>query len=304
MKKKTVLIIGSKGNIGKKLTLSLKKKGKYKVLESDIRPAWSKNYFMADINNPIDLVKAFEKKPICVFLLSAIVSRVTSEQAKSLTINTNLAGLNNVVQLCKKYNSKLIFFSTSEIYGNHKKIMSEDDPNPEPNNFYGLSKFLGEKIIEYEVKHFNLKAVILRPFMIYDEEEVIGEHRSAMIRFATNLFKNKKIEVHKDSKRGWFHISDAIKAIENASLLKNFKIINIGNPNIISTAVLAEMIRKEFRASKKLISYKKLPRRMTLAKKPKLTNQKRLLKIVPKINVKEGVKLVCNSIRERLKNTN
>ena len=58
------------------------------------------------------------------------------------------------------------------------------------NNFYGLSKLLGEQIIDYEVKNFGLKAVILRPFMIYDEDEVIGEHRSAMIRFAFNLLKN------------------------------------------------------------------------------------------------------------------
>ena len=40
------------------------------------------------------------------------------------------------------------------------------------------------------------------------------------MRIIGGKFKNKKIEVHKDSKRGWFHISDAIKAIENASLLK------------------------------------------------------------------------------------
>ena len=52
--------------------------------------------------------------------------------------------------------------------------MSENDPSPQPNNFYGLSKYLGEKIIDYEVKNFDLDAVILRPFMIYDEDEVIG----------------------------------------------------------------------------------------------------------------------------------
>ena len=109
MKNKTVLVIGSKGNIGKKLVARLKTR-KFNVLESDILPGWEKNYFMADIKNPVDLIEAFNKKPKVVFLLSAMVSRVTCEQAKSLTINTNLAGLNNVVQLCKKFKSKLIFF--------------------------------------------------------------------------------------------------------------------------------------------------------------------------------------------------
>jgi nucleoside-diphosphate-sugar epimerase len=296
MKKKIALVIGSKGNVGKKLVEKLKQK-KYLVIESDIIPGWSKNYFMADINNPLDLIDAFSKKPDCVFLLSAMVSRVTCEQAKGLTINTNLSGLNNVVQLCKKFDSKLVFFSTSEVYGPALIKMSEDDKFPNPNNFYGLSKLLGEKIVEYEVKNFGLKAVILRPFMIYDENEVIGEHRSAMIRFASNLNKNKSIEVHKNSSRGWLHISDAVEIIERSSRLKNFEIINIGNPDNITTLDLAKKICEVLKKPLSKIKIKNLPKRMTLSKKPSLIKQTRLLKYMPKINVIDGIKLVCERIQ-------
>ena len=295
--KKIALIIGSKGNIGKKLTEKLRQK-KYKVLESDIVPGWSKNYYMADINNPVDLLKVFDQRPNVVFLLSAMVSRVTCEQAKSLTINTNLAG-NNVVQLCKKFKSKLVFFSTSEIYGPTLKIMSEKEKFPNPNNFYGLSKLLGEKIIEYEVKNFGLKAVILRPFMIYDEYEVVGEHRSAMIRFASNLSKNKSIEVHKNSYRGWLHISDAVEIIERSSRIRKFEIINIGNPEIISTLDLAKQICKFLKKSLNKIIIKKLPKRMTLIKKPSLVKQFKLLNYKPKISIKKGIKMVCEKINAR-----
>ncbi len=296
MKKKKVLVIGSKGNVGKKLINKLIQKN-YSVLESDIVPGWSKNYFMADINNPLDLIDAFKKKPDCVFLLSAMVSRVTCEQAKSLTINTNLGGLNNVVQLCKKFKSKLVFFSTSEIYGPTNSRMAEDNKSPNPNNFYGLSKLLGEKIVEYEVKNFGLKAVILRPFMIYDEEEVIGDHRSAMIRFASNLHKNKSIEVHKDSSRGWLHISDAVEIIERSSRLNKFEIINIGNPKNISTLNLAKYICRYLKKPLNKIKIKNLPARMTLSKNPSLSKQTKLLKYKPKINVKDGIKLVCERIK-------
>lgn len=296
MKKKIALVIGSKGNVGKKLVEKLKKKN-YLVIESDIVPGWSRNYFMADINNPLDLINPFRKKPDCVFLLSAMVSRVTCEQAKGLTINTNLAGLNNVVQLCKKFNSKLVFFSTSEIYGPSLKKMKEDDKFPNPNNFYGLSKLLGEKIVEYEVKNFGLEAVILRPFMIYDEDEVIGEHRSAMIRFASNLYKNKSIEVHKNSSRGWLHISDAVEIIERSSRLRKFEIINIGNPKNISTLNLAKNICKILNKPFKKIKIKNLPARMTLSKNPSLNKQTKLLKYKPKINVVDGIKLVCQRIK-------
>jgi nucleoside-diphosphate-sugar epimerase len=296
--KKIALIIGSKGNVGKKLADKLRQK-KYKVLESDIVPGWSKNYYMADINNPVDLLKAFDHRPNVVFLLSAMVSRVTCEQAKSLTINTNLAGMNNVVQLCKKFKSKLVFFSTSEVYGPTLKMMTEKEKFPNPNNFYGLSKLLGEKIIEYEVKNFGLKAVILRPFMIYDEDEVVGEHRSAMIRFASNLSKNKSIEVHKNSYRGWLHISDAVEIIERSSRIRKFEIINIGNSEIISTLDLAKQICKLLKKSFNKIIIKKLPKRMTLFKKPSLVKQFKLLNYKPKITIKKGIEMVCERMNAR-----
>ena len=57
--------------------------------------------------------------------------------------------------------------------------------------------------------------------MIYDEDEVIGNHRSAMIDLQPTY--TKKIQVHNNSSRGWLHISDAVRAIESAIKLKNLK---------------------------------------------------------------------------------
>ena len=89
---KKALVLGSEGNVGGPLVTHLKEQG-YAVLESDIRPAWRDGYLMADINHPIDLLPAFDWKPDVVFLLSAMVSRVTCEQASSLAIATNLGGV-------------------------------------------------------------------------------------------------------------------------------------------------------------------------------------------------------------------
>ena len=52
------LIIGSEGNIGKPLVKHLKS-FQYEVMEVDIKQRWRKNYLVADITNPIDLVPAF-----------------------------------------------------------------------------------------------------------------------------------------------------------------------------------------------------------------------------------------------------
>jgi nucleoside-diphosphate-sugar epimerase len=295
---KKALVIGSEGNIGKPLVKYLEHKG-YQVLKSDIKPGWNPQYVMADIRNPLDLLPMFDCKPDVVFHLAAMVSRVTCEQASSLAIDTNLVGTQNVLELTKRIGAKLVYFSTSEVYGPNNGIMSEESV-PRPNNRYGLSKLLSEELVAYEVRQHQLKAVILRPFMMYDEEEDLGDHRSAMIRFATNLALGKPIEVHMNSERGWFHVSDALRAIEAAAHLDEYAIINIGSPEIKPISFLANLICEELGAEKSLIKMVDLPERMTLSKRPTLERQSNLLGVVPQISLAEGVKRVCKRITERL----
>lgn len=299
-----MLVIGSEGNIGVPLVKHLRAVG-HEVQEADLVQGWRPNYTVADINHPLDLVPAFEWGPDVVFLLSAMVSRVTCEQAASLALHTNLAGVNNVVQLakmCRPGGAKLVFFSTSEVYGPGCDPMSEMESNPQPNNRYGFSKWLGEKIVEYEVNQHKLQAVIIRPFMMYDENEDFGDHRSAMIRFAWNLAQNKVIEVHRGSARGWLHASDAVNAIERAACmqLKNGDIFNIGHPDIRPMDALAHMIAKRLGKPEELIKTVDFPERMTAVKRPTLLKQKDVLCAEPKVSLDEGVDRVCVKVIERL----
>lgn len=293
------LVIGSEGNIGTVLVKHLREKG-YEVMEADIKSGYRDHYMVADINHPIDLLPAFDWQPNVVFLLSAMVSRVTCEQAGSLAITTNLGGINNILQLCKRVNAKTVFFSTSEVYGPECDLMDEADPNPSPNNRYGLSKLLGEKVVEYEVRNYGLQAVTIRPFMMYDEEEHFGDHRSAMIRFVGNLALGKPIEVHNGSARSWFHASDAVRAIEAAVHTKEYSVINIGHPNVMTMAELAEMVRTELNAPKELISHVDIPSRMTLVKRPVLDRQRTLLGVEPRVSLEEGIRRVCKRVPQRI----
>jgi nucleoside-diphosphate-sugar epimerase len=296
------LVIGSEGNIGKPLVAHLKATG-YDVLEVDIRPGWRSNYLLADINHPLDLLEAFDWGPSRVFMLSAMVSRVTCEQAAGLAVATNLEGLNNVVQLSKRVGARLIYFSTSEIYGPAVDPMDEETPDPAPNNRYGLTKLLGEKLVEYEVRQHRLSAISLRPFMIYDEHEDFGDHRSAMIRFAHNLARGREIEVHRGSARGWLHVSDAIAAIERSAELSEYAVVNIGHRDVVPIEDLAERIRGELDADPALLRHVDQPSQMTLVKRPKLDRMRDLLGVEPKIGLEEGIRRVCATTSARLERT-
>jgi nucleoside-diphosphate-sugar epimerase len=225
---------------------------------------------------------------------------VTCEQASSLAIATNLSGINNVLQLAKRAAARVVFFSTSEVYGPGCDPMDEGISNPQPNNRYGLSKLLGEQLVEYESRTHGLKAVVLRPFMIYDEDEDLGDHRSAMIRFASELAQGRPIDVHRGSARSWLHVSDAVHAIERAAQVDEYAVVNIGHPEVVPISELAELIRAELGAAPELVRVRDLPERMTLVKRPSLDRMRERLGVVPRISLREGVRRVCRRVQERL----
>jgi nucleoside-diphosphate-sugar epimerase len=292
-----ILVIGSSGNIGRKLVPYLRKVG-HEVLRADIAQEYASDFIKCDINSPQELMDAaYHFKPEIVYHLAAFVSRVTSEKAPCLCVSTNVGGTQNVVQICKFINAKLINFSTSEIYGNIGGLLSEDR-KVEPNNMYGLTKWLAEKIVEYEVSK-GLRAVSIRPFMMYDAEETIGVHRSAMVRFAEALTKKIPVIVHKGSKRSWMHVNDAVVALEKCIHVEGYHAINIGHPKVYTMMKIAEIMCKELGLDpEKYIKTEELPERITLEKNPDLARQTTLLGFAPRVSVEEGIK----QLLERMKN--
>jgi len=79
-------------------------------------------------------------------------------------------------------------------------------------------------------------------------------------------------------------------------------IFNIGSPEIVSIADMAEMIRKELDASPDLVNVVPFPGQMTAIKQPSLDRMQDILGVSPKVKLEEGIKLVCGKIRERIKN--
>lgn len=293
------LVVGSEGNVGRPLCRHLRERG-WEVLGSDIRPAWRPDFVMADIRTASDLLPAFDWRPDVVFLLAAMVSRVTCEQAGSLAVATNLHGVQNVLDLTRRAGARLVYFSTSEVYGPGLETMAETAA-ARPNNRYGLTKLLSESLVEYEVAQHGLEAVVLRPFMIYDEEEDFGDHRSAMIRFAHDLALARPVEVHAGAARGWLHVSDAVRAVEAAAAVERYAVINLGHPDVRPIAELAARIAREQGADPELVQVRELPSRMTGVKRPLLDRQRELLGFEPRVGFEEGVARVCRRVRERLR---
>ena len=272
-----ILVIGSEGNIGRVLCPYLRKCG-HDVLRVDQLQGVGNDYLCADINAPADIAEIFGKFcPQAVYLLAAMVSRVTCEKSPAITYKTNVEAVASIAQLCRVHSAKLFYFSTSEVYGNIGGTLSESRTDLQPNNRYGLTKLLGEQVVRYECTH-GLNATVVRPFMFYHENETRGDHRSALVRFAEALCAGGTVTVHEGAVRSWMHLDDGVVVLErllNAHCLGgDAVVVNVGSPEVFSMLTVArtfcellEIVPEEH------IKIEPLPPRMTLEKLPDLSLQ-------------------------------
>ena len=164
---KNILITGGAGFIGLNICKKLLQKG-YRVFAIDNfnRAKKDKDFKKIKLNKNFKIISIDLKKELkleikftYIFHLAAIVGVSNVNKSPYETLQNNLVTLLNVINYVKKMksNSKIIFFSSSEVYSSlieSKKIrfpISEDNQILIPNNLikrdsYFLSKFFGEKI--------------------------------------------------------------------------------------------------------------------------------------------------------------
>ena len=132
--KKKILLTGGDGRFAK----ILKKKDK----SLDIFFVSKKKCDILNLNSITKIVKKIRPK---ILIHCAGLSRpmVIHEKNISKSIDLNIIGTANIVKICKKFNIKLIYFSTGYVYEGTKGNYSEKDP-VKPFNNYGLSKLGGK----------------------------------------------------------------------------------------------------------------------------------------------------------------
>lgn len=270
-----ILITGSEGNIGTLLVKRLQGNG-HDTFCIDITQKFRAGFLTADINCISDMEDVFRDfKPDMVIHLAGIVSRVVCEASPVIAVQTNVIGTYNIAKLCKRYKAKMFFFSTSEVYGNVSSM--HEDAVLAPNNMYGLTKKMAEDLVLYEGNE-GLRYIIVRPFMIYHENEKKGNNHSAMIRFAEALVKEQTITVHADSVRSWLYIDDALDIIEELIILDGNHIVNIGFELTIETKDLAKLMCQMLKLDyHKHVIEISTPDKMTARKIPVLDKQTSLL---------------------------
>ena len=167
--KEQIIIIGSNGQIGTELAISLRAKfGQKQVVTTDIREPQ-----VTDSDGPFEIIDVLDKealhklftkyKPTQVYLLAAMLS-ATGEKYPREAWDLNMNGLLNVLDLSLEFDVKKVFWPSSiAVFGPHSpRTNTPQHCVMDPNTVYGISKLAGERICEYYHQRFGLDVRSLR----------------------------------------------------------------------------------------------------------------------------------------------
>ena len=293
-----VLITGSEGTLGRPLTAELKSRG-HEVFGCDLFHTTREQheYMRADVGDYRELARVFGEYDVdVVYHLAAEFGRHNGNRHYRAVWETNLIGTHNVLEMCERHGAKLIFASTSEIYGDCEaewlsEDLSETIPLRQPNE-YALSKWANEQqILNYTARH-DVEAVRLRFFNVYGPGETYHPFRSVVALFCHRALNDIPWTVYEGYSRTFMYVGDFIPTLANV-LDRGVPgdVYNIGGTDYRSVRELSDLVLAETGADPELVTYLPEDVHNVKSKRPDNTKAREVLGHNPKVTLETGVPL-------------
>ncbi|HBC78671.1 MAG TPA: epimerase [Bacteroidales bacterium] len=260
---KRLIITGAAGFIGSSLSDSLLKNGltvlgidnfdtfyHRSIKERNIETALKSSSFKfmeGDIRDQDFLDRCFSDfRPDVIVHLAAKAGVRPSLIDPKLYLDVNVMGTINILEMMKKNNiRKMIFASSSSVYGNNRKIpFSENDCVDYPVSPYAASKKAGELLCHTYNHLFNLDIFCLRFFTVYGPRQ---RPDLAIHKFVNALLNDEVITLYGDgtSSRDYTYIDDIVRGISAAiERVKGYQIFNLGNSRPVELTSLVKLLEQ------------------------------------------------------------
>ena len=202
----------------------------------------------------------------------------------------NLIGTMNLLEACRKNNIlKLIFASSSSVYGNNKKVpFSENDAVDNPISPYASTKKSGELMV-YTYHHlYNIKTACLRFFTVYGPKQ---RPEMAIHLFTDKIYNGEEIQMFGDgnSMRDYTFVEDIVDGILSCRTADySYEVFNLGRSDTVKLSELIEKIETKLGMKANI---KRLPQQpgdvdRTFAD---ISKAKKILDYNPKVSIDEGL---------------
>lgn len=288
-----VIVTGGAGFIGSHLVDVLVDRGYEVHIIDNLYSGKKENVNTKAILHNID-IRDFEKLlPIFqnskyVFHEAAIPQVQYSIENPIETNDINVGGLLNILEISKLSKIKrLIFASSSAVYGDQSEMPLIESMKANPISPYGAQKYIGEIYCKLYSEIYNLETVCLRYFNVYGPRQSHeGTYASVVAKFLNLRKLNKPLTITGDGTqtRGFVYIADVVNSnilAMESDLVGKGEAINISGKESVSVNEIAKIIGGDVEYMEARIEPKNSQADISLAKG--------LLNWEPKINLQEGL---------------
>ena len=294
-----VLVTGGAGFIGTNLVNELKKRG-HEVFAIDLLNNERDDYMRADVRSMRQLERVFgSRKFDYVYHLAAEYGRWNGEDYYENLWHTNVIGTKNMIRLQERYKFRMIFFSSAEVYGDYRGVMTEDVMVKNPiadtyqMNDYAITKWAGELMCMNSAKMHGTETVRTRPVNCYGPGEHYTPYRGFIPKFIYHALHGMPYTVFRGHKRIIDFVEDSCRTWAN--MIENFipgDVYNVaGKPEWErSIDQYSDIVLKAVGKDDSLVTYKEAEPFTTDIKTVDCSKAIRDLKHDPRITPEEGIK--------------
>ncbi len=249
--KKRILIVGSNGMLGQRLTEFYMRKDNTELLMCSAE----EKSFIPKVNyQKIDITKKNEVKKIIydfypdVIINAAAYTNVDGcESNRELAWNVNVTGVNNLAHYGWTCDAHLIHISSDYVFDGESGPYMEGD-KVHPISYYGRTKLASENAVISS----GVYSTIIRPNVLYGPAKY---GRPDFVKWVVNSLREKKqIRIVTDQMNNPTFIDDLVDAIRRIIEYKKEGIYHIGGKEVLSRFDFTERIADYFKLNKELIT--------------------------------------------------
>ena len=227
------------------------------------------------------------KKVLVLTLALALLGAFSPPLWAQETQKINVLGTINVLELARKTKAKVIFASSSLVYGNSYSHSISEETKRLPVDPYGLSKMLAEDACEYYFNNYSLIGIILRFFNIYGDYVKPGTIISDLLKQILDPDVDIITLNNNSSSRDYVHVRDVVNCIIKCLDVEFSGTFNVGLGQAYKPLDIAEILFNQTKIRKEIsILNKDVKKSIICANIEKLSDK---LGFRPKIMLEKGL---------------
>ena len=293
-----ILVTGGLGAVGRPLSDELRRRG-HEVWVSDRIHSYEPYYLRCDVGEFHQAENIFAKvKFDYVYHLAAEFGRRNGEDFYETLWKTNAIGMKNILRIQEQLKFRMIFTSSSEVYGDYDGVMSEDVMDKvaiRQMNDYAMSKWVNEIQIMNSADKFGTETLRVRLFNTYGPGEYYSEYRSAICVFIHRVLHDLPYTVYTMHRRTSSYIDDTVRTLAN--IVENFKpgeVYNIAGNELHDMKRVSDIILNYLGKDDSLVEYGDVEQATTLEKKVDISKAIRDLGHQSSVALEEGIpRTIC-----------